>query len=182
MSEPRKPPPARLVVSIIYGGGGAAGEPARLEAALARLDEKFGPMDFRSPAMEFTFTDYYNGEMGEGLRRLFVSFKRPVGRETLADIKLFTNGVEKDLCRPDGSRQVNIDPGLLSLENFILATAKNFTHRVYLRDGIFADLTLVYSGKKFNAMPWTFPDYSSDLIQEILAGLRKRLADGILRE
>ena len=178
MSEPEKPPPARLVVSIIYTGHGATGEPAHLASAMARLDDKFGPIDFRGPPMEFAFTDYYNREMGEDLRRLFVSFERLVPRETLADIKLFTNEIEKWLSRPDGSRQVNIDPGLLSLENFILATGKNFTHRVYLRDGIFADLTLLYSGKKFNAMPWTFPDYASGELQEILAELRKRLRAG----
>ena len=177
MSEPCKPSPSRLVVSIIYAGGSALGEPAHLASARARLEEKFGPMDFRGPDMEFAFTDYYNGEMGGDLRRQFVSFERLVRRETLADIKLFSNEIEKELCRPDGGRQVNIDPGLLSLENFILATAKNFTHRVYLRDGIFADLTLIYSGKKFNAMPWTFPDYSSEEIQSILGELRKRLAE-----
>ena len=175
MSEPKQPSHARLVVSIIYAAGGAAAGSGHLASALARLEERFGPADYRSPDMAFTFTEYYNEEMGGELRRIFISFERLVPREALADIKLFTNGIERDLGRPDGGRLVNIDPGLLSLENFILATAKNFTHRVYLRDGIFADLTLIYSGKKFNAMPWTFPDYSTEEIREILAGLRKRL-------
>ena len=88
--------------------------------------------------------------------------------------KLFTNGLEETLARPDGSRRVNLDPGLLTQERFVLGTGKNFTHRVYLGEGIFADLTLVFQAGSWQTLPWTFPDYASPDMLEILTDIRLR--------
>ncbi len=100
-------------------------------------------MDFLSAPGAFPYTTYYNKEMGQEIRRQTASFLDLVAPQSLPDIKLRTNEIETGLLR-DGKRQVNIDPGLLGAERFILATGKNFTHRIYLRDGIYADLTLIY--------------------------------------
>jgi hypothetical protein len=68
---------------------------------------------------------------------------------------------------------VNLDPGLLTPENFILATGKNFSHRVYLGNGVFADLTLVYRNGGFHPLPWTYPDYASEEVRSLLRDLRR---------
>jgi hypothetical protein len=98
-----------------------------------------------------------------------------VDRDRLAEIKLFTNQVEKQFLDPQRGRRVNIDPGLLSLENLVLATGKNFTHRIYLQQGIFAEVTLIFQKGKFVTLPWTYPDYASEEITAILAQIRTQL-------
>ena len=139
-------------------------------------------MDFLSASGAFPYTAYYDDEMGQGIRRQTASFLDLVAPESLPDIKLRTNEIENNLLR-DGKRKVNIDPGLLSPENFILATGKNFTHRVYLRDGIYADLTLVYQKGAYRPLPWTYPDYREPEFLHYLGSSRKKLKfqrDGIL--
>lgn len=175
MSKPKIPQPAKLIASLIFRAGEGHGETGELLGAKAALAEEFGPLDFASPVLAFTQTRYYNREMGEALLRQIVSFKRLVDRGRLADIKLFTNSIEKKIEDPMGRRTVNIDPGLLSLENLVLATGKNFTHRIYLRDGIFAEVTLLYQNKRFTSLPWTYPDYAAMELTEILTGIRQQL-------
>lgn len=175
MSEPRKPLPAKLVVSIIFRAGIRTGNTPELLETLAQLEQKFGPTDYVSHLMEFKHTKYYNNEMGDFLLRRFISFKQLVCRDRLAEIKLYTNSVEKKYCDRGGLRKVNIDPGLLSLENLVLASGKNFTHRIYLQNGIFAEVTLLYQNKKFTTMDWTYPDYASMEITAILTDIRSLL-------
>ena len=139
-------------------------------------------MDFLSMSGAFNYTTYYNDEMGQEIRRQTAGFLNLVAPESLPDIKLRTNEIETNLLR-DEKRQVNIDPGLLSQERFILATGKNFTHRVYLRDGIYADLTLIYQKGAYRPMPWTYPDYREPEFLHYLKVFRKKLKfqlDGIL--
>jgi hypothetical protein len=141
---------------------------------LDRLIQRFGLMDFLSEPEPFHHTSYYNREMGEGIHRQKVSFLDLVPVETLPGIKLWTNGIEEEFSA-NGQRQINIDPGLLSEERFILATGKNFTHRIYLRDGIYADLTLIYQRERFQPLPWTFPDHQDPRLLHYLAMLRRKL-------
>jgi hypothetical protein len=139
-------------------------------------------MDFLSISSAFTYTAYYDDEMGRGIRRQTAGFLNLVAPESLPDIKLRTNEIETNLLG-GGKRQVNIDPGLLSPERLVLATGKNFTHRVYLRYGIYADLTLVYQKGAYRPLPWTYPDYREPEFLHYLEVLRKKLKfqlDGIL--
>ncbi len=129
MSQPREPHPAKLVIRFLFSDFGA-----RLRA-LGDLASNFGPMDFLSMPGDFPYTSYYDDEMGRGLRRQTAAFFNLVSQSTLPDIKLLTNEIEARLLQ-NGKRQVNIDPGLLSMERLVLATGKNFIHRVYLREGI----------------------------------------------
>ena len=98
--------------------------------------------------------------MGDNLFRKLISFEKLIKPETLSDIKLFTNSIENEHLAEGGKRIVNIDPGYISLEKLVLATGKNFAHRIYLRNGIYADLTLVYKNGDFQPLEWTFPDYA----------------------
>jgi hypothetical protein len=174
MSRRKIPPPAKLVVSVLYR------DEARLASVLEGLAARFGPVEAMSPPFSFDRTDYYEEEMGAGLVRRFVVLRGTVGRDVLADAKLETESLEQANVE-GGRRTVNIDPGLLAEENFVLATGKNHSHRVYLRDGVFADLTLLYRKGEYRALPWTYPDYASDEIRAYFAGVRSGLKETIRR-
>ncbi len=127
--------------------------------ALQDLVRLFGPMDFVTQPEPFSYTSYYEKEMGGGLLRVYGSFESLVDPETLPEIKWITNEMEERTA-VNGCRRVNIDPGLLSEERLVLATGKNYTHRIYLRKGIYADLTLIFRNGAYRALPWTYPDYA----------------------
>ncbi|MEN6485176.1 MAG: DUF4416 family protein [Syntrophobacteraceae bacterium] len=168
MSQPKEPMPAKLIVGLLFHDFDV-----QLQA-LESLSRRFGPMDFLSDPRRFSYTSYYEREMGPELYRQTGSFVELVRPETLPDIKLFTNDIESRLSA-DGKRRVNIDPGLLSEERLILATGKNYTHRIYLRDGIYADLTLMYQDGAYRAFPWTYPDYRDSTLLGYLGALRNTL-------
>jgi hypothetical protein len=155
----------KLVVGILLGRAGSKDE------ILAELAASFGPPDFRSDPIPFTFTDYYEEELGAGITRLFVSFWDLVDPDSLAGIKLATNEME-DRTGDGGKRRVNLDPGLLCLSRFVLATTKESSHRIPLRSGIYAELTLLYEKGTFRPVEWTYPDYGSGPYIAILNGIR----------
>ncbi|MEK6531573.1 MAG: DUF4416 family protein [Deltaproteobacteria bacterium] len=160
-------PPAKLVVSLF-----TCEKPLFLDA-LKWLEEEFGPLDFLSELLAFDYTDYYKDEFGGGLKRKVASFENPVLPEGLADIKTFTNSLEEGF-KNGPKRRINIDPGILTNHNFILATRKDFSHRVCLSQGVYADLTLIYSGGGFKDLEWTYPDYRDSRMKSILLEIRKR--------
>jgi hypothetical protein len=167
LSRPSAPKPAKLAASVL------AGDRSRIVSALEALSEEFGRIDFLSEYLPFDFTDYYEREFGKGLERRIASFEKPVSPDSLADIKRMTNRLE-EADAEKGQRRVNIDPGLLSEFNFVLATGKGYAHRVFLRDGIWADLTLIYRAGEFLPLEWTYPDYAGEKIREILKKIRMK--------
>jgi hypothetical protein len=167
MSTPLPPRPAKLVIGLFMGNR------ELLAPAALDLVDRFGPVDMVSPWFAFDFTSYYAEEMGAPLFRRVLAFKRLVGQHALPEIKIETNRVE-DRYRDKGSRRVNIDPGYLLLERFVLATGKNFSHRIYLDAGIYADLTLVFSRGEFRPLPWTYPDYAHADLRQFLQEVRSR--------
>lgn len=169
MSIPAPPRPAKLIVGFFLA------RQAMAETVRDRLEDLFGPADLVSPWLPFDFTDYYEKEMGRPLYRQLLAFQHLIDQERLPDIKLQTNAVESTFIR-DGRRTVNIDPGYLLLERLVLATGKNFSHRIYLRRGIYADLTLIYRKERFESLPWTYPDYADPRLQDFLLKVRKTYA------
>jgi hypothetical protein len=167
MSEPTQALPVKLVFSVFAQAAGMLNETIR------RLSVLYGQPDFISRQVPFDYTDYYHPEMGEKLVRRFLSMEELIRPENLPDIKLATNEIEKETAL-DNHRAVNIDPGYLSQAHLILATGKGYTHRPYLRSGIYADLTLIYQGKKFCSMPWTYPDYADEKQLAMLGAIRAR--------
>ena len=123
------------------------------------LEEAFGPIDLRSERIPFDQTSYYQQEMGDGLVREWVSFKQLIQQDAIADAKLATSRLEKRLARPDGSRTVNLDPGYVVPPRLVLATMKDFAHRIYVGKGIYAEVTLIYREGAFQPLEWTYPDY-----------------------
>ncbi len=128
--------------------------------------------------------NYYSPEMGdiEKLDRFFILSHDLRDREELVRQKLWADALEKEQFLEDGKRFVNIDIGVLSLENLQLATGKNFTHRVYVGNNIYSDLTLIFQGKSFQKLPWSYPDYSSAEVVEFFNWSRKLLHQKLLKE
>ena len=166
MSVPREPDKVNLIVSVFSPEKGA------IHRVMEELEEEFGSMDWLGPEIFFDRTRYYEREMGWPLHRRFVSFENLIAPEDLVDVKLKTNEIEKRHMSGD-SRLVNIDPGYISPERLVLATGKNYTHRIYLRKGIYADLTLVFKRGSFRALEWTYRDYSDPEMTEVFNGLRR---------
>jgi hypothetical protein len=144
-----------------------------LDAAEGRLAAEFGPVTRRSAAIPFDFSDYYAAEMGTGLLRRWTAHG-PVDPGRLAALKRAANRVEAEFSE-DGKRRVNIDPGLLSLHSLVLASTKDFAHRVYLGDGVFAEVTLLYRSGRFEPLDWTYPDYRTGCCHEFLRLCRAAL-------
>ena len=167
MSIPKIPDPGLLFLSVLS---------ARMDALwpelLAALEDRFGPADAVSEPFPFDQTDYYNEELGAPILRRVLAFRDLRPLDELAGIKRFTNGLE-DRFASGGRRAVNLDPGFVTAERLVLATGKNFSHRIYLGDGIWADLTLIWQKGGWVHFPWTFPDYAGDEMKSRLTKLRQ---------
>jgi hypothetical protein len=169
MSKPQEPKPAKLVIGLFMQ------DRALFEPLAAELASEFGCLDMVSPWMPFNYTTYYQQEMGTPLFRRLLAFKPLIEQLQLAAVKLTTNRLEDQYTR-SGRRRVNIDPGYLLYERFVLASGKNFSHRIYIGHRIYADLTLIYQGGAFEKLPWTYPDYADRPILSFLAQVRDKYA------
>lgn len=177
MGAIKDPKPVLPICAMIFARAEAA------FAALPELERLLGPVAFASEDFAFNFTDYYREEMGEGLLRRFLAFANAADASKLADWKLFTNALEERIGdvqpRPEGRgelesasshvnrpasrpglrRPINLDPGYITPAKLVLASTKDFSHRVYLRDGIFAEVTLTFKHGAWHGHDTTFPDY-----------------------
>ena len=165
------PPPAPvLLIAAVFGR-----QPEALSWARTRLEADYGPVDKVSAAFLFNQTDYYAEAMGTDLRKHFLAFRDLIAPDRLAEIKLHTNALERELAasgRFAERRPINIDPGYLNLGKFLLATTKDQAHRVYLRDGVYAESTLRYQAGAFVPWPWTYADYREPAVLEFLGDAR----------
>ena len=126
-----------------------------------KLEAQFGLIDLEMPGLSFDHTAYYEKEMGTPLFKHYYSFEKLIDPSRLAEIKILTQELEKSWLNSFQKRRVNLDPGLLSLGKLILATTKNYTHRIPLQKGIYAEITLVYQNKEWQFLPWTYPDFKT---------------------
>jgi hypothetical protein len=136
------------------------------------LNRRFGRIDFDSGPLNLNHIPYYEKEMGTGLVKRFISFSKPVPVESLYRIKLYTNRLEARLS-DSGRRRVNIDPGYIDLAKLVLASTKDYAHRLYLRKGIFAEITLTYRDNSFTPNDWTYPDYRGQEYIDIFNKIRR---------
>lgn len=167
MSEPGLALPVKPVASLIMAREDLS------QSVVTRLAAYFGPPDLVGPFWPFTITEYYDREMGPDLGRRLVSFLHLTHPAHVADWKLFTNRIEKDFSL-GGRRLVNIDPGYVARERLVLATGKNYSHRLYLDQGIYGDLTLMYAQDGFQALPWSYRDYAEGEMPALLDAVRKK--------
>ncbi len=179
MAVPNPPLP------VLRFAGLLAADETQLAAAQRELTQWYGAIDDQTQPMPFTFTDYYADQMGHKLLRQWVRFANLFAPEQLAKCKLDPNMAEILLARqfPQAAkRPVNIDPGYLTRTKIILATTKDHSHRVYLSEGIYSEVTLHWNGSRWIAWPWTYPDYQSDLAQSFFVRAREAYFSALQRK
>lgn len=170
----------REAVAVKWICGILAADAALLADARESLTGLLGAIDNASDIWPFEFTDYYEPEMGRSLLRQFVTFAAAGDPGELARIKRATNELERRYAVPEGGglrRKVNLDPGYLTPAKLVLATTKDFSHRIHLSQGIYAEVTLNFGREGVIPNPWTYPDYRSGLYAPFLLGVRKALIE-----
>ena len=168
MSFPHPPRRVKLMMSFLCS------REDDFASAFREAEGKYGPADFVSEPLSFRFTDHYEGEMGKDLWRRMVSFEPLVSPEQLVPIKLWANAVENRNLNERGGRSINLDPGYLAGAKFVLVTGKDYSHRLYLGEGIYGEVTLIFQKGGFSPLAWTYPDYGSEPLLGIINLLRKR--------
>jgi len=164
-----QPKPVKLFIGML------SSETPLCDELKERLSEIFGPVDLESPLWQWSHTDYYAEEMGENLKRKFVFFQRLINPESIAEIKLRTNELERQYLRENKGRRINLDPGYLSLANVVLVSTKDFSHRIYLGNGIYGEVTLIYSGKTYQPLPYTYLDFRTEEYIQLFREARELL-------
>jgi hypothetical protein len=174
MGQIRQVEPVKLFVGML------SAYPAALADAEAALVEPFGRIDVRSDLFAHEFTEYYRDEMGHPLVRLFVSFERLVGPEQMPAVKRLTNEIE-DRMAAEGQwpvvRPMNLDPGYIAPSKLVLASTKDFSHRIHLQGGIYAEVTLRYVRGDWKELEWTYPDFRTPAYHKFFTQVRTRLME-----
>ncbi len=169
MGKAKKPQRVKLVIGLLTK------HKKLFDCSEEFFAKKFGEIDYKSPDILFNHTDYYKKEMGHPLKKRFISFKRLIQPQDIARIKLLTNSLEEKLSKKSNSslsRKINIDPGYITDSKLILATTKDYYHRIYLSKGIYSEVTLSWKKGTFQSFEWTYPDYRTDEYINILNTIR----------
>lgn len=166
MSQVHEPTPVKLIVAALFS------QEEFLAEARDELVQAFGEIDYQSSRFPFDLTDYYMAEMGSPLYRLFYSFAQLISPQAMASSKIKTNQVEQLFVRA-GKRTVNLDPGYLDTDKFVLASGKYHGYKIYLSEGVWADMTLHYAKGHFTPLPWSFPDFQSGRYEAVFLRLRE---------
>jgi len=163
--KPQEVQQVKLVIGFLYH------ERSKYHKALELVQERWGICDYQSQEYFFDFTDYYEPEMGKPIFRSINSYNMLISPGILAEIKLATNQIEEKLAE-SGKRRVNLDPGYLDYDKLVLASAKYNYQKIYLRDGIYADITMFYRKGRYIAADWAFPDFKQGIYENDLLQIR----------
>ena len=169
MAQPKAFAPVKLVCGVIYK------DEVLYEEVRRRLIGEWGPVDMESPPFAFDLTAYYEPEMGPDLKRRFMGFAGLAAPEILPQAKLRTIELEETVGRETGApgRPVNIDPGYLTASALVMATAKDFSHRIPLGRGIYAHLEFLFTKTGVKTLDWTYPDFRRGPCQEFFRSVRE---------
>lgn len=164
-----KPKPVALVLGML------ASITEEFQVVRELAIRRFGPIEFQSDLFPFDATHYYDRELGTPIQKQFLSFARLIDPDDLVAIKCFTNELEELRTRERATqhRPVNLDPGYLDAARLVLATTKDRAHRIYLGQGIYAEVTLLYESGAWRALPWTYPDYAAATYHPFLEQVRR---------
>ncbi len=165
MGVPGTPQAVQLVMGVICPDG------VDLRALESRLTGVFGEIDSRSEVFDFDATDYYEAEMGPGLKRLFYAFRDLIDPGSIVEVKLAAVRMEEEMSR-DGGRTVNLDPGYMDFNKVVIVSAKFLAQKIYLRKGVYADPTIYYD-KGWQVYDWAFPDFRSGRYNDFFSEVRK---------
>ncbi len=172
MWELREPNPVKLIVGIL------AADDTGLKTTMDALASHLGVIDLASDAWLFDQTAYYEAQTGPHIRRQFVSIEPLIEPGALADLKLRTNALEKELAQTLAGafpRPVNLDPGYIEPSKLVLASTKNYAHRIYIGRKIYAEVTLVFDRGAWRPLPYTYPDYRQQTYFDFFSRVRDRL-------
>ncbi len=172
MWELKDPNPVKLIVGIL------AADEQCLPSAHGALAAQFGPTDLQSDIWPFDQTDYYKKQTGNSIIRQFLSFEKLIDPGVLAEIKLATNRIEQDLAQAFDltlPRPVNLDPGLIEPSKLVLATTKNYSHRIYIGKRMFAEVTLTFDKGKWKPFDYTYTDYKLPHYRAFFSRVREQL-------
>lgn len=164
MAHIKQIPRVRLILGIMYKD--------TYEKALQLLKDRFGEIDNKSDEYNFDFTDYYEKETGNNLKKQIITFKELIDRDNLSEIKHFTNRIEDQLSE-NNKRKINLDPGYLTEHNIVLASAKELPHKISTGKGMFGDVVLEYRKGDYQESRHTFPDFKTRLVKDFLLKIRK---------
>ncbi len=161
-------------------------EPALFSACADGLSKNYGPIDYQSEIVPWTTSDFYKEEMGPGILRQFIFFERLMDPGDLSLIKINTISIEKNLAVPAGNlvrRRINIDPGYVTEAKVVLATTKDYSHRLYIGNDIYAEVTLRYGNKDRSFTPFdhTYLDYGSETYITMFNKARELLRTALQR-
>jgi len=168
----KKPDPVKLIIGILGCDADA------VDVAVDMIKARFGPCDIESQAWPFRHTEYYANEMGKEIVKKFVTVEKLIAPDKLAAIKHTTNKMEAKLAAVldnDLSRPVNLDPGYIEPSKLVLASTKNFSHRIYIGKKIWAEVTLIYSKGRWTSFEYTFPDHKEDRYYDFFSQVRDKL-------
>jgi hypothetical protein len=166
------PQPCSLFIAIL------SSQLTLIDQTLNKFAARFGPVELTLNTGIFTHSEYYKQEMGTDLERVFCCFKPPFNEDTLKNAKLFARSLEWEhasITNQKIRRKLNIDPGIVSLSRVVLSTSKNYAHRLYVGDGVYAEVTLIYREEGWQLLPWTYPDYQQIEVQSFLLNCRRSL-------
>ncbi len=174
MAPIREPEPVKLILGML------SAFPGTFAAAEQALVEALGPVDLRSEVTAHEFTEYYRDEMGHPLARSFLAFARLIDPGELPEIKRSTNDLERQIAAGgewNAPRPINLDPGYVAPAKLVLASCKDYTHRIYLGDGVYAETTLAWINGRWETYRWTYPDFRTANYQDFLTQVRARLME-----
>jgi hypothetical protein len=166
MGVPVKPEKAILFVGCLFARHDI------FESAEALLRENFGSVYFKSQVVPWNYSTYYEREMTSPLHRIFCFFERIIDPSYLAEAKLRTNEIEQQFAADD-RRQINLDPGYMTPAKVILASTKNYSHRVYLNKGIYGEVSLIYKNENYQPLPYTYRDYQDPIFIDVFKQARR---------
>ena len=171
MGKDKLPDKAKLFIGILH-------KDTDISRFIELLTGRYGRISLETTSTPFTSSDYYKREMGNTIFRKFIAFTKLIEQDELISIKNYTNSIEKEYSE-DGKRIINLDPGYILQSRIILASSKDFSHRIYLGNGIYGELTLLYRNNSFEILPWTYPDYRTEkyhsFFHKVRAEYRKQI-------
>lgn len=140
------------------------------------LERDFGQELLTTPPLPWDYSPYYRNELGSPIARQFIFFKDLFDTGTLADIKIRTTEIEDSLST-GGKRRINLDPGYLTLAKVVLASTKNYSHRLNLGKRIYGEVTLIYAEKEgsFKSHLFTYRDYQEKSCIDMFLSVRQIL-------